>query len=172
MTGWLTALRDRPIPERQRHNALAVTTVLLVAATVLLTLTRPTQHTPARPHRAQATIAAGVRSATDAPSPEAIAAARGFLTGYLAYTYGRAPATEITHATHALARSLQAHPPRMTPGMRASRPHVLELHTTTIGPTVLSVRALVNDGGLVNYSVGLLLEAYDGRLLVSALEQD
>ena len=174
MTSRLAALRDRPIPETQRHAALAASSVLLIAATVLLALTRATPHTLGR--AVQPSLSRAATAATPAPtgaSPrEAVAAGQAFLAGYLAYTYGRAPTRGIADATPALIRALQTHPPRPIPGMRARQPRVLELHTVPAGPGVLGVRALVNDGGLVDYRLGLLLERRSGRLLVSALEQD
>ena len=53
--------------------------------------------------------------------------------------------------------------------MRARRPHVVALHTSA-SSGLLRVSAVVNDGGLVDYSIGLLLAAHGGRLLVSGLE--
>ena len=54
--------------------------------------------------------------------------------------------------------------------MRARRPHVLALRSTPARSGLLRVSAVVNDGGLVDYSIGLLLAAHGGRLLVSGLE--
>ncbi len=174
MTSRFTALRDRPIPDDQRRAALTASTALLVIATVLLALTRPTPHAPARTALSRVSTAAA--PSTLAPSAtlslEAVAVGRAFLAGYLAYSYGRAPARGIVDATRPLIRSLEAHPPRQTPGMRTSGPRVLELHTAPAGPGMLSVRALVNDGGLIDYTLGLVLQAHGGRLLVSALEEN
>ena len=41
MTAWLTSLRDRPIAESERAAAMATVTVLLLAAAILLALSRP-----------------------------------------------------------------------------------------------------------------------------------
>jgi hypothetical protein len=54
--------------------------------------------------------------------------------------------------------------------MRARRPRVVALHSTPASSGLLRVSAVINDGGLVDYSIGLLLVAQDGRLLVSGLE--
>ena len=174
MTSWLAALRDRPIPDGQRHAALAASSLLLIAVTVLFALTRITPHAPGRtaPRRTSTAAAASRPAPNGAPSHEAEAVGRAFLAGYLAYTYGAAPAAGIADTTPALTRALEAHPPRQTPGMRASRPRILELHAAPAGPGVVSVRALVNDGGLIDYTVGLLLQSHDGRLLVTAVEED
>ncbi len=181
MTGWLTALRDRPIAERERHTALAATAAMLIAATVLLALTRPT--TPAATARAAdkaSTTTATVDPGPPAPatppgsgtSADAVAVSRSFLTDYLAYTYGSAPASQIADAARSLIASLEAHPPRVTPAMRASRPHVLEVHATPEPSGQLAVRAVVNDGELIDYTLGLTLAPQDGRLLVTGVEQD
>ena len=54
--------------------------------------------------------------------------------------------------------------------MRARRPRVVALRSTPAPSGLLRVSAVVNDGGLVDYSIGLLLAAHGGRLLVSGLE--
>jgi hypothetical protein len=47
MTAWLTSLRDRPIAESERATAMATVTVLLLAAAILLALSRPSRSTTA-----------------------------------------------------------------------------------------------------------------------------
>jgi hypothetical protein len=177
MTGWLTALRDRPIAEQERHAALAGSIAVLIATTALLALTRPATHTaPARAARATTTRDPGSpapeTSSRDALSPIAAATGRAFLAGYLAYTYGSAPASWITDATRSLIASLQAHSPRVPPAMRASQPRVLELHVGPAPSGELGVSAVINDGGLIDYTVGLTLSPQAGRLLVTAVKQD
>lgn len=164
MTAWLIAPRDRPIAERERHGALAATAAVLLAATVLLAVTRPTTpHTPTRHATATSTPPQGAR-------PSSVEAGDVFLAGYLAYAYGHAPASQIRYATPALIVSLAAHQPRVPPGMRARQPRVLELRATPAPAGLLGVRAVVNDGGLIDYPVGLLLAFRGGRLLVTGLE--
>jgi hypothetical protein len=103
-------------------------------------------------------------------APTAARAAGEFLTGYLAYLYGHRPAASIKDATPALVLSLRAHPPLVSPSMRARRPRVLSLHAAPAPAELIGVSALVNDGELASYHVGLLLTSRHGRLLVSALE--
>jgi hypothetical protein len=181
MTGWLTALRDRPIAEQERHTTLAATAAVLIAAALLLALTRPaTQAATARSATKASTPAGTVDPSPRAPetsprgalSREAVSASRAFLAGYLAYTYGSAPASRITDAASSLIASLEAHPPRVTPAMRASRPHVLELDATPGPSSQLGITAVVNAGGLINYKLGLSLTSEHRRLLVTAVEQD
>lgn len=178
MTAWLASLRDRPIAESERAAVMATVTVLLLAAAILLALSRPSngpRPTPQRhpgPSVAQRTpsvVAQATESRTAPLTPLVARAADLFLAGYLGYIYGHAPASAIGGATPALLRSLRAQPTRVSPGMRA-RPHVVALHSTPARSGPLRVSAVVNDGGLVNYSIGLLLAAHGGRLLVSGLE--
>jgi hypothetical protein len=178
MTAWLTSLRDRPIAESERAAAMATVTVLLLAAALLLALSRPSnaprptlqRHPgPSVAQRTLPVVARATESGTAPLTPQVARAADLFLAGYLGYTYGHAPASAIGGATPALLRSLRAHPPLVSPGMRARRPRVVALHTSaSLG--LLRVSAIVNDGGLVDYSIGLLLAAHDDRLLVSGLE--
>jgi hypothetical protein len=178
MMAWLTSLRDRPIAESERAAAMAAVTVLLLAAALLLALSRPSngprptllrhpgpsvaQRTPTRP-------AQTLESSTAPLTPQVERAADLFLAGYLSYTYGHARASAIGGATPALLESLRSSPPRVSPGMRVRRPRVVALHTSA-SSGLLRVSAVVNDGGLVDYSIGLLLAVHGGRLLVSGLE--
>ncbi len=178
MTAWLTSLRDRPIAESERAAAMATVTVLLLAAAILLALSRPSngpRPTPQRhpgPSVVQRTlpvVAQATESSTAQLTPQVARVADLFLAGYLGYIYGHAPASAIGGATPALLESLRSSPPRVSPGMRVRRPRVVALHTSA-SSGLLRVSAVVNDGGLVDYSIGLLLAAHGGRLLVSGLE--
>ncbi len=179
MIGWLTAMRDRPIAEQERRAALAATAAVLIAAALLLALTRPARHAATARAASITTTAttdpsppAPETSSAGVPSAEAVAVGRAFFAGYLAYTYGSAPASRITDAARSLIASLQSHPPRVPPAMRARRPRVVELHATPAPSGQLRVSAVVNDGGVIDYTVGLTLASQDGRLLVTGVEQD
>jgi hypothetical protein len=189
VTAWLAALRDRPIAERERHHALLAVAALLIATTTLLALTSPRQDPPRRTHGASilpraavsrpvspgaGTVRATPRESTIAPAAE-LRTARAFLENYLAYLYGHAHASAVRDATQALVLSLEAHPPRVSLDMRARRPRVLALHPAPAPPgqaAVDAVDAVVNDGGLEDYPVGLLLARRGGRLLVTGLESE
>ncbi len=180
MTGWLGSLRDRPIAESERGAAMATVTVLLIAAALLLALTQPggrSGRRAAQRHAAPSVVRSAPSERARAPengvvllTPGTARAADLFLAGYLGYLYGHIPASQVKGATPALLRSLQADPPRVSPAMRTRRARVLALHTVPAPRGLVKVSALVNDGGLVDYSVGLLLALRDGRLLVSGLE--
>ena len=184
MTAWLVALRDRPLAERERHHALLAVAALLIATTMLLALTGARQNPPHRTHAESAAARAAVprlesSSATTAGTMprestivpvSALRTARLFLDGYLAYLYGHAPASAVRGATRGLVRSLETHPPRVSLDMRARRPRVLALHPMPAPPGLVAVSAVVNDGGLEDYPVGLLIARQHGRLLVAELE--
>jgi hypothetical protein len=180
MKRWLTSLRDRPIAESERSAAMATVTVLLIAVAILLALTQPggpprltLQEHPAASivQRAPSLPARAPEGVTASLTPRVARAADLFLDGYLGYLYGHTPASRVKGATPRLARSLQADPPRVSSVMRAREAHVLALHTVPAPSGLVGVSALVNDGGLVDYQIGLLLLApRDGRLLVSGLE--
>jgi hypothetical protein len=168
---WMRRQRDRPIAEHERRTAMAAVVVILGAVTALLALTQPasqarypTRSTPPSPPLATA------ESHTSASATEAKPTAERFLAGYLSYVYGRTSARQIKDATPALIRSLQAYPPRVPPAARARHPRVLSLHPTAAPAGEVAVSAVVNDGGLIDYSVGLILASDHGRLLVTGLE--
>ena len=177
---WMRRQRDRPLTEHERRTAFVATAALLIAAAPLFANTRPLVHnTPARtaiktmaPTAPDPSPPKAESSADGELSPVAARTSRAFLAGYLAYTCGGAPASQITSAARSLIASLQAHPPRVPPAMRASRPRVVELHPTTAPSGELGVSAVINDGGLIDYTIGLTLAPEGGRLFVSALEQD
>ncbi len=168
---WMRRQRDRPIAEHERRTAMAAVVVILGAVTALLALTQPASHAfyPARSTPLSRPPAAAA-SHTSASATEAKPTAERFLAGYFGYVYGRTSAREIEDATPALIRSLQAHPPRVPPAARARRPRVLSLHLATTSAGEVAVSAVVNDGGLIDYSVGLILTSEHGRLLVTGLE--
>jgi hypothetical protein len=176
---WMRQQRDRPLAEHERRTALMATVVVLIAAALGLASTRPLAHgTPAHATTVKTTpTAPDPRQPTPEPSaggelsPVAAQASRAFLVGYLAYTCGRAPARQITDATGALLAALAEHPPRVSPAMRSAYPRVVELHAAPAPPGEVGVSAVVNSGGLIDYTLGLTLAPRGGRLLVTALEQ-
>lgn len=170
---WIRQQRDRPIAEHERRTAMAAVVVLLAAVAVLFTLTQPASQASRAAQvstRAATTPAATVEHHTLALTSEAEQTARRFLAGYLAYTYGQAPASRITDATRSLIAFLQAHPPRVPPAARARRPRIVSLRPATAPTGEITLTAVVNDGGLIDYPIGLLLASEHGRLLVTGLD--
>jgi len=177
---WMRRQRDRPLAEHERRAALVATAVVLIAAALGFASTRSlapstqaraeaikTTATPTAPDHRQSTP----ESSGGELSPVAAQASRAFLAGYLAYTCGRAPANRITDATGGLLAALAAHPPRVSPAMRSEHPRVVELHAAPAPAGEVGVSAVVNGGGLIDFTLGLILARQGGRLLVSALEQ-
>jgi hypothetical protein len=171
--------RDRPLAEHERRTALVATAVVLIATALGFASTRQLAHgTSARAAvKTTATSAPDPRQPTPESSPDrelapvAAHASQAFLAGYLAYTRGRAPASKITDATPVLIAALAAHPPRVSPAMRSEHPRVVELHGASAPPGEIGVSAVVTGGGLIDYTLGLILAPQDGQLLVTALEQ-
>jgi hypothetical protein len=172
---WIRRQRDRPIAEHERRAAMAAVTVLLTATALLLALTQasrtPRHVTSSEPRSAASSAPALPGSGTEARAAlsPAIQAAAHFLAGYLRYLYGHAPASQVQGATASFARSLALLAPRVSPSMRASTPRLVALRPAAAPLGALAVTAVVNDGGLVDYPIALLLVHQGSRLLVSGL---
>jgi hypothetical protein len=171
---WIRRQRDRPIAEQERHTAMAAVTVLLTTVAVLLMLSQPASQAShiAHPSSHGRQAAPSTAAQPDAPALriEAEGVARRFLAGYLAYIYGHARVSQISDASPPLLRSLKALPPRVPPAARARDPKVIALQPTVASARQLGVRAVVNDGELIDYPVHLTLASQDGRLLVTGLD--
>jgi hypothetical protein len=93
-------------------------------------------------------------------------AARRFLTGYLAYTYGRTRQLPLG-ATPELRQQLAAKPPRVPRDVRRLRPRARRLDATIIGMGA-DAQAIVVDGRRT-YSVAVTLEWLDGEWVVTGV---
>jgi len=163
---WIRAQRDRPISTGERRIAFTLIALAATVGTLLLTTVPggPSQRA-ATPHHASARLEAPTPAGPVASTAAEERAAREFMHGYLAYIYGRARAREVRGATSAFTHALLARPPWVPPSMRARHPRVVAVHLAgTLGVTVI-----INDGGLVDYPVALLLVRRGRRLLVSGL---
>jgi hypothetical protein len=168
---WMRSQRDRPIAEHERRAAMAVVAVLLGAVALLFTLTQPASQAR-QATRSIERVATSIPAASDpgALTPEARATAERFLAGYLGYAYGQAPASRIEDASRSLIGSLASQPQRVPPAARARRPRVISLRAMAAPAGEVAVSAMVNDGGLIDYTVGLTLTRQGGRLLVTGLD--
>lgn len=109
---------------------------------------------------------------SNAQRRQAAAAVRRFLTGYLAYLYGRAPADRVAPVTPSVAQTLRSGSARVTPAQRHRHPRVAALRVT--GQTTSSALATVQvtDGGPAAYQLTLTVERRDGHWTITDLGDD
>ena len=167
----LRGLLNRPLRDTERRRLfVAAVAVIVLGASALALLDGPTPHpqpearsspparAPRAPTRAPAEDAAAVEAPSEegAPRPELEGsradvaatkrAARRFLTGYLAYTYGRRSAHRIAAASGQLRRRLAAHPPRVPASERRRHPRVVLVQSDAVGRVRGELVAVVRDG--------------------------
>jgi hypothetical protein len=168
---WIRSQRDRPIGDGERRVAFTLVAVVAIAATLLLAITLPGAPSPSTATR----LHVGARRETPAPAVSVVSsaveehAAREFLHGYLGYIYGRARAGEVRGATPAFTHALRVRPSRVPPSMRARHQRIVALRPVKAPAGAFGVTAIINDGGLIDYPIALLLARHGHRLLVSGL---
>jgi hypothetical protein len=168
----IASLRARPITGRERQTATSALFVCIIVATLLLAIGRAQtrEPVPAGAHAPTPSVTNPVPSDSASVTAQvATRIARRFLGGYLAYLYRGLPGRKVSDGTARLIRSLGEHPPRPVAGA-LSRPRIVavDLARTTSGQLVAN--ALVNDGGIVNFTVGLLIARQSQHVLVTGLE--
>jgi hypothetical protein len=183
----LPELLDRPISdgERRRLFALAAAVVLVAAALMLLIGDGGREGQPAeRPQSSPPAASApgpeppppaGVEGATapaGAPAPEARRVARRFLSGYLAFIYGKGAARAIDGADATLITRLARSRVRVPPAARRREPRVVELRARDEGGDRLQVTALIDDGGVARYPISLTLTRRGDRWVVAGVASD
>lgn len=157
-------LTDRPTKQGQRRRAFAAAAavILTVAAAVALALSgghtrkqpvvRPAAPTPA----VSAPTPQLVPTATPAHVAAAKTAARLFLRGYLAYTYGHRRPLEAAAPT--LKRAVASRPvPRVPPRMQHAHPQIVTLTTEGATARRVPVAATISDG-VTSYTVQVIAE--------------
>jgi hypothetical protein len=173
-TEWMRRLRDRPIADHERRGAMSAAIVLLSVVAVALVLTGPASRANDTQHAADHT--AGPRALQSIGEQQADRdyeerrVCRRFLAGYLSYLYGHGEASQITDASSSLIASLREHPPRVPPALRASHPRVLSVQPVPAPTGQAQVTAVINDGGLIDYTIELRVALERGRMLVSEVE--
>lgn len=172
MTGWLTPIRDQPSSERERRTATTAVLAGIIAAVLLLAVTSGEPSAPAATHPSSTATPAVHPDPAQTPDlgERSVRVAHRFLAGYLAYAYGRAPAASVPDAARALIASLERHPPRLTIARQARLPRIEQLVVTLAQSGQPTVNAVLNDGGIVNYTVELVLARLHGQLIVTTLE--
>jgi hypothetical protein len=98
--------------------------------------------------------------------------AHRFLTGYLAFLYGRARARDMQGVSASVRRGLARGRARRAPEQRRRRPRVEEL--VVIGQTSDAVvaTARVEDGGVARYALTFTLARRAGGWIVTSLGSD
>ncbi len=160
---------DRPIGERERRAAFTAIAVVLITAALLLAMTGtgvPASQQGREPH-AEASAVGPMKRAV--PPAKALRTARTFLDGYLAFAYGRGPASAVKDTTSKLAAALSDGARMVPPALRRLRPRLVALRVTSSTSAEVVVTGLVKDGEVVAYPIRVQLAARGGRYLVSGL---
>lgn len=145
---------------RRRRGALIVVGVLAAVLAVLLVIVAATggRSVSQAPERLVGQPGPGPMSqAKHTPDPAAASAARTFLSGYLAFIYGHAPAAQIQDASPQLIALIsKARPAPEAPGAGAPHPKVLALGAQEASGRILHLTALISDG-IDRYPLGFVL---------------
>lgn len=172
--GWIRRQLDRPIAGREGRTATVCGLLLLLAAAGLI-LTRPSPSTVTGgkgADRTQVVHASGrvAQRWTPAIAAATRSTAETFLAGYLAHLYGRAPASAVQDATEAFVDALEHEPLRVPPGIRALHPRIVSVTVSPQAPGRAIAAAVVSDGEVVHYPIGLILTQTGRRWRVSGLD--
>jgi hypothetical protein len=170
------SLGRRISPSARLVAAATSATVLLIVALALAPTpvrTRRTHHQPRTASSRVRTTRFLQRHAGAAPPGQlarARSVARRFLVGYLRFAYGEAPASSVRAMAPALHRRLRGHRALVAPVERRRHPHIVSLMATSQARGVVLATALVDDGGIANYAVGVTLREIRSGWVVSALD--
>lgn len=167
--GWVRRQLERPIGEVERRAAFIATMLVLIAAALLLAITSTGVPAARRAPDARPAVSAARASVAAAPSADALRTARRFLDGYLAFAYGRGPASAVRETTSSFAAALVRRARPAPPALRSLHPRVLALRATYASGRAFVVTALVKDGEVLEYPIRVLLASRGGRYLVSGL---
>jgi hypothetical protein len=162
MVDRLRAFLNRPLRDADRRRLFGVAAAVVMGAAALFALLDDAGSAPARPEPSTAPRPSPPPAEDGRPPAapgvsrrdvvRAKRAARRFLAGYLAYSYGRGRASEIENAGADLRRRLSRDPPRVPRREARRRPRVVLLHADGVGRML----ALVSDGAR-RYTVALEL---------------
>jgi len=157
-------LTDQPTKQGQRQRAFAVAAAVILAVAAVVALALPGGHTRERPVVRPAAPTPAMSAPTPRPArtltPAHVAAAktaaRAFLRGYLAYTYGHHRMLEAAAPT--LKRAVASRPvPRVPPRMQHAHPQIVALTTEGATARRVPVTATVTDGA-TSYTVQVIAE--------------
>ena len=97
------------------------------------------------------------------------AAARGFLSGYLALLEGRGSLRELHHAAPTMVQELAADAPRATPAQQKHRSRMRKLAVGSRGATSARADAILQSRGGPPYPLVLYLERRVARWVVTRI---
>lgn len=176
MSGLVGRQLDRPTAGRARSTATVCGLLLALAAAGLI-LTSPTHPStvpgtqPARTTTHTITASGeAIRRWTPADAAAAGVSVRTFLGGYLPYLYGQAPAGQVKDATAGFVGALKRERRMVPPGIRALHPRVVAIGVSPQAAGHAIASAMVSDGEVVRYPIGLALTQTARRWLVSGLQ--
>jgi hypothetical protein len=157
-------LTDRPTNQGQRRRAFAVAAAVIFTVAAVVALALPGGHTRKQPVVRPAAPRPAVSAPLPRPAPTltpahvaaAKTAARAFLRGYLAYTYGHRWPLEAAAPT--LKRAVASRPvPRVPPRMQHAHPRIVALTTESATARRVPVTATITDG-VTSYAVQVIAE--------------
>lgn len=103
------------------------------------------------------------------PDTSAVRAARGFLSGYLAFVEGRGSLGRLHHAAPTMVQELAAAAPRVTPAQQKYRSRVRKLAVDAEGATSTRAVAILQSRGGPPYPLVLYLERRGERWVATRI---
>lgn len=177
MIGWPRSWLARLSPPHRRLVLVGLALVALGVAVVALTPMRGFVRGGHPPSAQAPTIAytPGGRERPPAVSAAQLARARlvvrRFLAGYLRFVYGRAGWASVPAVAAALRRQLMRTRVLGTPVERRRHPRTVSLTVAAVAPGSVLATALIDDGGIANYSLRLTVKRTSQGWLVSRVDE-
>ena len=154
----MTPLIERPGRRSPARSPLVLAVVAAAVLGGLLFVTRSGEHAtpPATPRIVGYPVPGPMSDVPNAPAPAAAAAARAFLSGYVAWLYGQAGGSQVRDASPQLTALLTRGSPSVTAATRRLHPVVVALGAHEPGGNVLHVTAMISDG-LNRYPIRIVM---------------
>jgi hypothetical protein len=162
---WIRRQLDRPLTVGERQLLFSATAVVLVAAMLLLAMT--SVGVPSRSVHVVKAPVARVRQSQPPQRRQALAVARRFLRGYLAFVYGQQPASAVGDATAGFRAALARRSRPVPPALRRLHPQIVSLKIGASSGAATAVDAMVKDGEVVAYPITMILVGRGARLSVA-----
>jgi hypothetical protein len=160
---WIRRQLERPLSAREQQLLFTATAILLVAATLLVAVTSVGVPSHSSVHVVKAPVAR-VHQTQPPQRQQALAVARRFLRGYLAFVYGQTPASAVADATAGFRAALAQRSRPAPPALRRLHPKIVSLKIGASTGAATVVDAMVKDGEVVAYPITIILVSRGGRL--------